>query len=116
MIKKAFVLFTVALLLLSLVSCENGKTVKYIDGSYMNEDLLVGYNFFPSGEGFQFISDKAFPMKYKIKDGSITITTLTDLKVTETFSFVQHSESVIIGGVIYVLVKDDTPSGAIPYK
>ena len=115
--RKILITAVVALMLLAsvlLMSCEKEQG-EYISGSYMNDSLNVGYNFFPNGTGFQFINENAYMIEYVIKDGNITITTLVEPKVIETFSFEQYSESVIIGGVIYIVVPDEVSVGPIPY-
>lgn len=115
MYKKTFLLLLL-IILVSLYSCanDNPDISQYISGSYMNNQLNVGYNFFDNGGGYQFISDSAFLIEYKIKNGFITITTLLeDEKITKTFPFKKYPGSIKIDNITYTAVKDDISAEVI---
>ncbi len=105
---KLFILILVVLCF-SASSCGGDSDKTYLDGTYMNDKLNVGYIFFPDGRGYQFISKDHFLIEYGISDGIITITTLVeDTEVTQSFPFEQSGDDIIIDGVTYTLVPDDT--------
>lgn len=113
MSKKSFPIKILILLLLALCfsvySCGEKPDGTYLDGMYANSDLNVGYIFFPDGTGYQFISQEHFPIEYEISEGLITITTLLeDAKITKAFPFEKNGDNIVIDGVTYAYVPDDT--------
>ena len=92
----------------SVCSCSEESKGTYIDGTYMNDKLNVGYIFYTDGKGLQFISKDHFPIEYEITEGMITITTLLDdTSITKSFPFEQNGDNIVIDGVTYVAVPDD---------
>lgn len=109
MLKKISLILISLMLLISFSACsdKNSNNVKYISGTYMNDELDVGYEFFSDGKGYQFILEYPYLIKYKIIDNYITITTLSEKSRTiKAFTFEQKDGSIIIDGVIYVIVQD----------
>lgn len=106
---KIIIFILLFVLCFSASSCKGDKNETYLDGTYMNAELKVGYIFFPDGTGFQFISENRFLIQYEISDGMITITTLLDdSKITESFPFEKSGDSIVIDGVSYIVVPEDT--------
>jgi uncharacterized lipoprotein YehR (DUF1307 family) len=106
---KALIIILIFTLSFTVCSCGKEEKGTYINGTYMNDRLNVGYIFYPDGKGYQFISKDHFLIEYEISDSMITITTILDgSDITKTFPFEQSGDDIIIDGVTYTFVDDST--------
>ena len=82
------------------------KGETYLDGTYMNEALGVGYKFLPDGTGFQFISLSQFLIRYGVVGDHIVILTIKDGKndVQATLPFSECDGALWIDGLEFVPV------------
>lgn len=106
---KLLILILLFVFCFSLSSCGGDTSKTYLDGTYMNDKLNVGYIFFPDGTGHQFILQDHFLIEYELSDGTITITTLIEgSKLSNTFPFEKSGEDIVIDGIPYMVVPEDT--------
>ena len=106
------------LLLCAVLLCACGEEAKnkpihpgetYLNGGYYNDELRVGYSFFPDGTGFQFIGSTVNPIRYGIIDGKLFVS-VNDAPA-DSFSFAQSEDALDIGGIPFRFLKDDPEAG-----
>lgn len=116
MIKKIFLPFVIIIFILSNTGCAEKTAVEsgYIEGVYKNDDLDVGYRFFPNGTGYQFIMDAVFKIRYSIINNTITIITSYEdsgsSDTSVTFSFEKQEDRIVMNGIVYNTVNEDSLS------
>ena len=81
----------------------DGET--YLNGSWYNEELRVGYNFFDNGTGFMFIgTETQIPLRYGIYMGNLYMDTDGDVSV---LPFGVEEDHLLIGNLPYLPVGPD---------
>ena len=99
------------LLLLALVGCGGSnpnpinKGETYLDGSWYNEDLNIGYNFFPNGTGFQFIGSTVNPIRYGFFGDALYVSVFDE--EAQPLPYSEEGDNLKIFGFMFYPVEDD---------
>lgn len=83
----------------------DGET--YLEGTWYHSDeyVDVGYNLFADGGGFLFVGDNVSTIRYGIFDGRFYISANGEAPTAMTYE--QTEEGLLIGGLLFVPVKED---------
>ena len=115
MIKKTIVILLLALTLL-LIGCgsetkaapiHEGET--YLDGGFYNNELHIGYSFYPDGSGFQFIGTVVNPIRYGVFEGKLYLS--VGGEAPDALSFEEKEDLLEIGSLPFTKMEDDPEVG-----
>ena len=99
------------LLLLALFGCGGSNSAAinkgetYLDGSWYNDDLNIGYNFFPNGTGFQFIGSTVNPIRYGFYGDALYVSVFDG--EAQPLPYSEEGDNLKIFGFMFYPVEDD---------